>query len=217
MSNNKPTGVAFADPLFDSLTVTNATALNGAVTMASTLAITGTMTTTGGVAPAGGLSMSPRLVATGGDAAISTTQGTDTATGATTEVYFGEIAVPSNTSSTGVAWLNGSAVAGNVTAYLYDSTGTFVAKTASTAQASTNAYQQAAWSGGPIALKGPATYYIGWSGDTTGGTQKYRSHILGNFGAAKVTSQVYGTQPATAAGNAPTTFTTNLAPIAGLY
>jgi hypothetical protein len=41
-----------------------------------------------------------------------------------------------------VALLNGSAVAGNVTAILYDSNGGIVANSASTAQSGTAAYQQ---------------------------------------------------------------------------
>ncbi len=242
MPNNIPVGVAYADPNLTG----GAWAVDGTAVTASAAEINYTDVTAAGTAQAskalildankrasslgtltfaageglgggGGFTPSPRTIATGGVPAISTTQGGDTSTGATTEVYFAEVPVTANVSSTGVGWLNGSAVAGNVTAYLYDSAGVFVAKTASTAQSGTNAYQQANWAGGAVALKGPAPYYIGWSGDTTGGTQKFRTHTLGNFGQNKVTGQVYGTQPATAAANAPTAFVTALGPIASLF
>jgi hypothetical protein len=45
-------------------------------------------------------------------------------------------------------------------------------------------------------------------------SQRYRSHVVGNFGAAKLTGTTYGTYPTV---TIPTTFTTALGPIASLY
>lgn len=184
---------------------------SGAVTLASTAAVTGAITPTGGVAAAGGYSVSPRCMHTGSNPPAATTDFTDY-TVVTTETIRSEIYVPANTSSTGIAIFNGSAVAGNLTAYLIDSTGAQVAATASTAQSGTDAYQRIAWTGGPIALKGPATYWVAVQGNNTGG--KINTHTVGNFGADKQTSTVYGTLTVA---TAPTTFTTALGPVATLY
>ena len=58
-----------------------------------------------------------------------------------TEEYVAEVFVPVNHQSTGLALLNGTAVAGNVTAILYDSNGAPIVQSASTAQSGTAAYQ----------------------------------------------------------------------------
>ena len=53
---------------------------------------------------------------------------------------------------------------------------------------------------------------IGFQFDST--SARFRTHILGNFGAAKKTGQTYGTLTTL---TPPTTFTTDLGPIADTY
>lgn len=166
---------------------------------------------TGGIAPVGGQSASPRTVAIGGLVpAVSTDF--NNSTPVITEVYLGEVLVPSNMTVTGVAVFNGSDVTGNVKFGLYDSTGALVAQTASTAGSGTDAYQRIAFTASYSAL-GPATYYI--AGSYSSATARYNSPPLGSFGASVVTAQVFGTLPTTV--TPPTTFTTNVANIASLY
>lgn len=185
----------------------------GALTASSTVGVTGAITPTGGVAAAGGFSVSPRNMNTGGNPPSVSTDFTDY-TVVITETIRSEIFVPANTSCTGVAIFNGSAAAGNVKAWLIDSTGAAVTGcvTASTAGSGTDAYQRIPWSGGAVALKGPATYWVAVQGDNTG--MKINTHTIGNFGADKQTSTVYGTLTVA---SAPTTFTTALGPVASLY
>lgn len=173
----------------------------------------GAITPTGGVAAAGGYSVSCRLMSTGNEAAIATTSGTNLDI-VTTETYRAEIWVPATCSSTGVAVFNGTAVAGNLTAYLIDSTGAQIGtvKTASTAASGTTAYQLIPWSGGPYNILGPATYWVAVQGNNAGGD--LRTHTVGTFGADKQTSTVYGTLTVAAS---PTTFTTAVGMLANLY
>ena len=152
----------------------------------------------------------PVVFHTGEMAPPTTTTGTDT-TPVVTEEYVARVFVPLNALLTGVALLNGSAVAGNVTAILYDSTGAIVANSASIAQSGTAAYQKFVFAS-PYQAKGPASYYIGFQFDST--SARFRTHILGNFGAAKKTGQTYGTLTTL---TPPTTFTTDLGPIADTY
>jgi len=49
---------------------------------------------------------------------------------------------------------------------------------------------------------------------TVTGIALFNSHVVGNFGAGKLTSQTYGAMPGA---TMPTTFTTALGPIASLY
>jgi hypothetical protein len=170
---------------------------------------TGNALNKGGIGPATPYAAST-VYHTGDAAPMTTTTGTDT-TPVITEEYVAEVFVPVNHQSTGLSLLNGSAVSGNFTAILYDSNGGIVASTASTAQSGTAAYQKAAWTA-PVNLKGPAKYFIGVQIDNT--TARFRSHILGNFGAAKKTGQTYGTLTVL---TPPTTFTTNLGPVADIY
>lgn len=185
----------------------------GAVTVTPATTVTGALTPTGGIAAAGGYSVSPRLMHTGRNPPAVSTDFSDY-TVVTTETVRCEIFVDNNCSSTGVAIFNGSAVAGNIQAYLIDSTGAQVTGvlTASTAQSGTDAYQRIPWTGGPYVLKGPATYWIAVQGNNTGG--KINTHTIGNFGADKQTGTTYGTLTVA---TAPTTFTTALGPVATLY
>lgn len=173
----------------------------------------GALTATGGVAAAGGFTATPRNCHTGGNPPSVSTDFTDY-TVVTTETIRSEVFVPSNCSCTGVALFNGSAVAGNVTAFLIDATGTQItgAVTASTAASGTDAFQRIPWTPGAITLKGPATYWVAVQGNNTG--MKLNTHTIGNFGADKQTSTVYGTLTVAAS---PSTFTTALGPVASLY
>src|SRR3990167_5260206 len=183
---------------------------------------TGAVTITPALTPAGGIASPVALTkvakATGyhtcEQPAFASTVGTDTSN-TNTEAYIGAVTIPGNVSSTGASVLNGSAVAGNVKYYLFNSDGTAaLAATASTAQSGTDAYQRIAWVGGPIALVGPATYYIAWTGDTTGETQKINQINFGEGPAWKETALTYGTL---ATITPVTTFTADRAPFATLY
>lgn len=185
----------------------------GAVTITPATTVTGAITPTGGVAAAGGFTATPRNVHTGNEPAIATTSGSNLDI-VTTETYRAELFVPANCSCTGVAVFNGTAVAGNVQAFLLDATGTQVGSfaTASTAASGTTAYQRIPWTGGPYTLKGPATYWIAVQGNNSGGD--LRTHTVGNFGADKQTGTTYGT---ITVATSPTTFTTAVGPLASLY
>lgn len=152
----------------------------------------------------------PTSWATGNAPAVSTTQGTDT-TPSVTEEYVCEVFVPVNCHVTGIAVLNGSAVAGNVQCALYDSNGALMTTTASTAASGTAAYQQYPWAAVQN-LKGPAKYYVGVQNNSA--SNRLRTHALGNFTASKKTGQTYGTFTAL---TVPTTFTTGVGPVASLY
>lgn len=152
----------------------------------------------------------PTVWHTGNVGANSTTMGTDT-TPVVTEEYVAEVFVPINTLSTGVAVLNGSAVAGNMQCALYDSNGAILTTTASTAASGTAAFQQVPWAAVQN-LKGPAKYFIGVQNNNT--SNRLRTHPIGNFGASKKTSQTYGTFVAL---TVPTTFTAGVGPVADLY
>lgn len=207
LSSSELTALDGASSANDTTGKTAILGTSGAVTFA------GAATATGGIAAAGGYSVTPRLQHSGGEPAIATTSGSNLDI-VTTETYRAEVFVPANTSSTGVAIFNGTAVAGNVQAYLIDSTGAQIAGvlTASTAQSGTTAYQRIPWAGGPYTLKGPATYWIAVQGNNAGGD--LRTHTVGNFGADKQTGTTFGTLTVAAS---PTTFTTAVGPIASLY
>jgi len=150
---------------------------------------------------------SPRCFHTGGMPARVSTDGTD-ATPSTTETYLAEIYVPENVTITGIALMNGSAAAGNVTVGLYDANGISLGKSASTAQSGTDSYQLV-----PLALTlVPGTYFVAAQFDSA--SARFNTHVFGSFAAGKITGTTYGTM-----GNVtlPTTFTTGLGPIASLY
>lgn len=210
---NAGTGKAVILGTSGAVTLASTVTMSAGATVGTTLAVTGVTTPTGGVAAAGGYSVSPRNMHTGNSPPAVSTDFTDY-TVVVTETIRSEIYVPANTSCTGIAVFVGSASAGNLTAYLIDSTGAQItgAVTASTAQSTTDAYQRIPWSGGAIVLKGPATYWVAIQGNNTGA--KYNTHTIGNFGADKQTGTSYGTLTVAAA---PTTFTTALGPVASLY
>lgn len=163
--------------------------------------------------PADGQTASARLMHSGGAKPAISTDGTNLVH-VVTELYVAEIFVPVNVTVTGVAVFNGAAVAGNIKAMLFSAAGARLAISATTAQSGTDAYQRVPFSA-PLAVKGPATYYIGVMGDNTGGN--INTHIFGNFGAGKLTGLVYATEAGYATITPPTSFTTGLGPMASLY
>lgn len=168
--------------------------------------------TAGSGSPAvAGQTASPRTIAVGGLVPAVSTDFTD-ATPSATVVNIGEILVPCNMTVTGVANFSGSVASGNLKVGLADSTGAIVATSASTAMVGTDVYQRIAFTA-PVNLTGPATYYILSFYDNA--TARYNSPPLGSFGASQQTGQVYAT--GFTAITAPSTFTTNVAPIASLY
>jgi hypothetical protein len=165
----------------------------------------------GGVDPVGGQTVSPRTIAIGGLVPAVSTDFTNS-TPVITEVYYGEILVPANMTVTGIAVFNGSDVTGNVKFGLYDSAGTLVAQTATTAGSGPDAYQLVPFTA-TYAAKGPATYFI--AGSYSSATARYNSPPLGAFATGKSTAQTFGTLPTTM--TPPTTFTANLSNVASLY
>jgi hypothetical protein len=147
---------------------------------------------------------------TGDTSPATTTTGTDT-TPVVTETYIARVFVPANSLLTGVSLLNGSAVAGNVTAILYDANGNPVAQSASTAQSGTAAYQAFAFAT-PYQATGPGLYFVGFQFNNT--SARFRTHILGVFTAFKKTGETYGTATAI---TSPNSFTTGQGPIASTY
>lgn len=158
-----------------------------------------------------GLSASPRNMSTGGNPAAVSTDFTD-ATPVATEVYIAEIFVPCSTTVTGFANFNGSVASGNIKVGIADVFGNVLATSASTAMSGTDAYQRVAFTT-PLAIIGPGTYYVLLFVDN--GTARVNTHVVGNFGAAKQTGQVYAT--GFTAITPPTTFTTALGPVGSLY
>ena len=172
-----------------------------------------TLTVTTGIAALSGQSISPRLVHTGMQPPLVSTDGTN-ATPVITEVYISEIYIPANMTLTGLANFNGSVASGNIKVGLADSTGAIVATSASTAMSGTDGYQRVAFTS-TYAAKGPATYYALLFVDNT--TARVNCHTLGNFGAGKQTGQTYATGFTTIAASIPTTFTTALGPMMSAY
>lgn len=161
---------------------------------------------------AAGQSIAPNLVSTGNFTPLAITDGTETTCVATT-TYVSQIFVPAGVTITGVSIVNATAVAGNVTVGLADSTGALItaARSASTAASGTAAYQRIPFAA-PYSAPGPATYYVMLQCNNTG--MKFRTHTVGDF---RTTSQTGGTYGTFVALTVPTTFTTAVGPIASLY
>lgn len=193
-------------------------------TLPTSFGNSGVVTTTGpdgsgGFSPEGG----PGLVATttgggptvfhgGGVSAAAVVFATDT-TPVVTETYITEVFIPYTANLTGIAVLNGSGTAGNVTVGLCDNTGTVLtaAKSASTAQSGSN-YQKIPFAAVYKAV-GPARYFIQVQ-FSDGTTARVRTHVVGAFDTQKQTGQTYGTLTSFTPAN---TFTTNVGPVASTY
>ena len=152
---------------------------------------------------------SPRCVHTGGRAPSASTDGTD-ATPVITETYIAEILVPAAMQATGFANFNGSVASGNIKVGLFSKAGALLAQSASTAMSGTDAFQRVPFTAA-VQLS-PGTYYVGLQVDNT--TARINCHPFGNFGASKKEGETYGTFTTI---TPPTTFTTGLGPMGGLY
>jgi hypothetical protein len=152
----------------------------------------------------------PTVFNTGGALFPSVSSGNDS-TAVNTETYISEIYIPVQTTLTGVQWMGLATSTGNVQFSLADSTGAVItaAQTASTATAATANYQTAAFAATYLAK--PGKYFLLMQNS---GSNHYRAHTIGVFGCSKKTGETYGTFTAV---TAPTTFTTNLCPIAATY
>jgi hypothetical protein len=200
------------------MTFPSTTGTVATIGLANTWALAQTFTTaivpTGGVGVAGGFTARPSNIHTGGLAVVAAAGGTDT-TPAITETYYAAVFIPSNMTITGVRVLLGSATEGNIKVGLFNSAGAVLATSATTdiSAITADTYAQVAFTG-TYAAVGPATYYVGLLNDST--SNRFRSHALGAFPAAKTTGETYATGFTTIASPA-TTFTTALGPIATLY
>jgi hypothetical protein len=156
-----------------------------------------------------GVTFSPRCWHTGGVPATQTTDGNDT-TPVVTETYIAEITIPKNATLTGIALLNGTVAAGNTCVALANSAGTVVASSASTAVSGTDTYQRIPFSATYKVV--PGTYYVLAQFNNT--SNRFNTHIIGNFGASKKTGEVFATFTTI---TPPTTFTTAQGTIASVY
>jgi hypothetical protein len=169
----------------------------------------GTVSPTGGALVAAGTA--PTVFHSGGVTAVAVGTGTD-ATAVNTETYIVEVFVPVKTTITGVAPLLLATSTGNIQISLADSTGAPIAaaKTASTAAVAAAAFQKIPFATPYVAL-GPQKFFILMQNS---GSNHYRAHAIGNFGASKKTGETYGTFTSV---TPPTTFTADIAPICDLY
>lgn len=148
---------------------------------------------------------------TGDTAATAATMGTDTTPGITT-TYLARVIIPVNGQLTGIALLNGSAVAGNVKVGLFNGlTGVLVAESASTAQAGTANYQKFPFTAA-YNVKGPGLYVIGVQFSST--SARFRSHAVGVFSTGSKTAETFGTFTTI---TPPSVFTADVGPIASTY
>lgn len=179
---------------------------------ATTIVASGVITPTGGIAAAGGFTASPHLVMTGNWKPLAITDGTEV-TCTTTTTYVAQVFVPANMTVTGVALVNATAVAGNLTVGLATSAGAPItaAQSATTAASGTAAYQRVPFAT-PYAAVGPATYYVQLQCNNTG--YKFRAHTVGDFPTQTQTSGTYGT---IIAFTPASTFTTAVGPVASFY
>jgi hypothetical protein len=190
----------------------NPSQFRGNLEVGGNLTVDGTFTPVGGILNPTGNSVNPRLVMTGNYKPTAITDGTEK-TAVTTETYIAQLFVPCHMTVTGIAIINATAVAGNITVGLYSNLGVPItaAKSPSTAAAGTAAYQRVPFAA-PYVAVGPGTHYVALQCDNGG--MKFRAHAVGDFGATKQTGQVYGTFTAV---TVPTTFTADVGPIASLY
>lgn len=162
----------------------------------------------------GGLTLAsnPTVFHSGQSAPLAVTDGTEKVA-VTTESYVSEIFIPINCTITGIAVLNATAVAGNIQISLADSTGAIIAaaQTASTAASGTAAYQQVPFAVAYAAK--PGRYFVVLQCNNTG--YKFRTHVLGNFAAGKLTGGTYGTF--TTVASLIAAFVTGLGPICDTY
>lgn len=153
----------------------------------------------------------PTVFHSGGVAPVVAACCTDK-TATNTETYIVEVQIPVQTTLTGVSIIGTASSTGNVQISLADSTGAIItaAQTASTAATAAAAFQQVPFAATYVAK--PGKYYILLQNSSS--SNHFEAHTVGNFGASKKTSEVYGTFTAI---TPPTTFTTAVGPVADTY
>jgi hypothetical protein len=164
-----------------------------------------------GIGPPANQSVSPAMLHTGNLPPTSATFGTDR-TPVITEGYVCAINVPCTMTLAGAAILNGSAIAGTIKMYLFDSVGNIARVGNGTATSGIGAYQRVAWTS-PYVAKGPATYYLVLTSNNV--AYRFRAHNFGNFPTRVLTGLTFGTTPPSF--TPPTTFVVDAGPIASLY
>lgn len=170
----------------------------------------------GGFKATAGQTLSPRLCHTGGIPASLSTDGTNL-DAVVTELYVAEVFIPANMTITGVAVFWGAATNGNAKVMLFDSSGKRLGISATTDVSgfTADSYGSNIPLAVPVQAKGPGSFYVGVICDDA--TNDLNTHVLGAFGAGKITGLVYATESGYANITPPTTFTTGLGPIASLY
>lgn len=167
--------------------------------------------------------VSPRTFHTGGVPAAAAAD-FNNSTPVSTELYLAEIYVAAPCIVRGAAVFNGSDVTDNIKAALFDAEGVMLAASISTAGAGPDAYQLVPFTldytgAGAITqiLLQRGTYYIGTC--YASNTSRFNTHVVGAFGAGKITSLVFATNFVTTGLTVatPKTFTTVLGPVATLY
>ena len=151
----------------------------------------------------------PRNIHSLGIPVKATTDGNDT-TPAVTETFIAEVSINKPSLVTGFAVFNGSAVAGNMVVILYNKNGRVITKSASTAQAGTDALQRVPFAAAQKLKEGD--YYVGIQFNNTGA--RLNTHTVGNGGTLKTTGGTYNTAITI---TPPTTFTANVGPMGALY
>lgn len=127
--------------------------------------------------------------------------------------YVCEVFIPAHSTMTGIAVLNGTTLGGSLIVALYSTTGVLLANSAlgGTAQSGANTYQRIPFTAAFLA-KGPARYFVVIQGNGTG---QIAAHTFGNFATSSFTG-VFGTLISPIV-SVPTTFTTNVGPMADTY
>ena len=162
---------------------------------------------------------SARCFHTGGKPSTVTTDGTDLSI-VVTELYVAEVFVPVTLTVTGISLHMGSATEGSTTTgtkvMLFNAAGTrlVISPDIDVSAFTVDNYGDCAFTT-PYTLPGPGTYYVGVISGVN--TNRINTHVMGRFGAGKVTGLVYATESGYATITPPTTFTTGLGPIATLY
>lgn len=138
--------------------------------------------------------------------------GTNTSASANS-VFISEVSIDRNIVLTGIGVLNGAQAAGNSIYALYDSAGTLLAQTASTANAGTNAFQKIAFTATYSAV--PGRYWIAAMSNNDSHT--YRTLAASTFVNCYTDLQAQGgfTMPATI--TVPTSFAATKGPVSYVY
>ena len=214
----------------NALTITDATTFTGgsthtgtlaatnAATVGTTLGVTGITTTTGGIGAAATKARALNIKTSDVDVTATLAGfGTDAAAADGTTVYLACVYAPFNCTVTGIATLNGTNITTDkIVNYLFNAAGTMLGKTAAAGTAPTPAdvFQEIDLTA-PLAITGPAVYFIGRQHNGT--TIGFQS-IAASKGHQPLAGSVAGTSfGAETTVVPPTTFTADKGPFGYLY